>query len=70
MVNGITLSTPHCISIVATFIYKRLLRQRHRTTSMPLDLSRYPLAQDVHVRSHDLETYDELARKRNDKSWS
>jgi hypothetical protein len=25
MVNGITLSTPHCISIVATFIYKRLL---------------------------------------------
>jgi transposase len=47
-----------------------LLRQQHRTTSMPLDLSRYPLAQDVHVRSHDLETYDELARNRDKKSTS
>ena len=47
-----------------------LLRQRHRTMPMPLDLSRYPLAQDVHVRSHDLETYDELARNRDKKSKS
>ena len=47
-----------------------LLRQRHRSAPLPLDLSRYPLAQDVHVRSHDLETYDELARNRDKKSKS
>jgi len=47
-----------------------LLRQRHRSAPLPLDLSRYPLAQDVHVRSHDLETYDELARNRDKESKS
>lgn len=44
-----------------------LLRQRHRAALLPLDLSRYPQAQDIDVRSHDLETYDELARNRDKK---
>jgi hypothetical protein len=47
-----------------------LLRQRHRFTPLPLDLSRYPQAQDINVKSHDLETYDELARNRNKESKS
>ena len=47
-----------------------LLRQRHRCAPLPLDLSRYPQAQDINVRSHDLETYDELARNRDKKSKS
>jgi hypothetical protein len=47
-----------------------LLRQRHRFTPLPLDLSRYPQAQDIDVRSHDLETYDELARNRDKKPKS
>jgi transposase len=47
-----------------------LLRQRHRAAPLPLDLSRYPQAQDVNVRSHDLETYDELAHHRDKKSKS
>ena len=47
-----------------------LLRQRHRAAPLPLDLSRYPQAQDIDVRSHDLETYDELARNRDKKSKS
>jgi transposase len=47
-----------------------LLRQRHRAAPLPLDLSRYPQAQDINVRSHDLETYDELAHHRDKKSKS
>ena len=45
-----------------------LLRQRHRSAPLPLDLSRHPQAQNLNVRPHDLETYDELARNRNKKS--
>jgi hypothetical protein len=44
-----------------------LLRQRHRTAPLPLDLSRHPQAQNLNVRSHDLETYDELAHNRDKK---
>jgi hypothetical protein len=47
-----------------------LLRQRHRCAPLPLDLSRYPQAQEINVRSHDLETYDELARYRDTKPKS
>ena len=45
-----------------------LLRRQQRTTSPPLavDLSRHPEAQSIEVRPHDLETYDELARNRDD----
>ena len=45
-----------------------LLRRQQRTTAprLAVDLSRYPEAQSIEVRPHDLETYDELARNRDD----
>jgi hypothetical protein len=45
-----------------------LLRRQQRATPSPalVDLSRHPEAQSIEVRPHDLETYDELARHRDD----
>src|SRR5262249_30191098 len=45
-----------------------LLRRQLRSTSprLAVDLSRHPEAQSIDVRPHDLETYDELARNRDD----
>jgi transposase len=44
-----------------------LLRRQPRPASkLAVDLSRHPEAQSIEVRPHDLETYDELARHRND----
>ena len=44
-----------------------LLRRHQRSAPLPaLDLSRYPEAQALDVRPHDLETYDELAHPRED----
>jgi transposase len=44
-----------------------LLRRQPRSTPLALDLSHHPEAQSLDVRPHDLETYDELARnKQND----
>jgi hypothetical protein len=44
-----------------------LLRRNHRSSPLPaLDLSRYPEAQALDVRPHDLETYDDLAHSRDD----
>jgi transposase len=45
-----------------------LLRRQLRSASLRLavDLSRHPEAQSIDVRPHDLETYDELARNRDD----
>ena len=47
-----------------------LLRKHHRsaksTAPLAVDLSRHPEAQSIDVRPHDLESYDELARNRND----
>jgi hypothetical protein len=47
-----------------------LLRKQHRsakfTAPLAVDLSRHPEAESIDVRPHDLETYDELARNRND----
>ena len=47
-----------------------LLRPQQRTTSprLAVDLSRHPEAQSIEVRPRDLETYDELARHRDDDS--
>ena len=47
-----------------------LLRRQQRTMSprLAVDLSRHPEAQSVAVRPRDLETYDELARHRDDDS--
>ena len=44
-----------------------LLRQSDSVTPLPLDLSRHPEAQSLEVRPHDLETYDELAHRRDDE---
>ena len=43
-----------------------LLRQCNLAAPLPLDLSRHPEAQNLEVRPHDLETYDELAHRRDD----
>ncbi len=45
-----------------------LRRQQHTTPRLAVDLSRHPEAQSIEVRPHDLETYDELARNRDDDS--
>jgi transposase len=45
-----------------------LLRRQPRPTQLALDLSRYPLAQEIDVRPHDLETYDALAHTQDDDS--
>ncbi len=42
-----------------------LLRQTNRAVPLPLDLRRHPQAEGVEVRPHDLETYDELAQRRD-----
>jgi len=42
-----------------------LLRRQPPSTPMVLDLSRHPQAQSLDVRPHDLETYDELARTKD-----
>ena len=45
-----------------------LLRRQQRSAPAPVavDLSRHPEAQAIEVQPHDLETYDELARKHDD----
>jgi transposase len=44
-----------------------LLRRRPRSAPLPaVDLSHHPEAQALDVRPHDLETYDELAHRRDD----
>jgi transposase len=48
-----------------------LLRRQQRATpsqAVVVDLSRHPEAQSIEVRPHDLETYDELARNRDNDS--
>jgi hypothetical protein len=62
--EAIERNTPRAASVAF------LLRQRYRTAPLPLDLSRHPQAQNINVRSHDLETYDELAHNRDKKSKS
>jgi len=42
-----------------------LLRRQPRSTPLPLDLSHHPQAQLPDIRPHDLETYDELARTKD-----
>jgi transposase len=52
--------TPHASAVAW------LLRRQSRPARVALDLSRFPHAQSVDVRPHALETYDELARTKND----
>jgi hypothetical protein len=42
-----------------------LLRRQPRSTLLALDLSHQPQAQSLDIRPHDLETYDELARTKD-----
>jgi len=55
---------------------RALLRSRSCCVSamgampLPLDLSRHPQAQNLEVRPHDLETYDELAHRRDEEPES
>ncbi len=43
-----------------------LMRRQPRATPLSLDLSHHPQAQALDIRPHDLETYDELARTKDD----
>src|SRR6202453_3069204 len=43
-----------------------LLRRQPRSSPLSLDLSHHPQAQALDIRPHDLETYDELARSKDD----
>jgi hypothetical protein len=52
-------NTPHAYSVAF------LLRRKPRSTLPALDLSHHPEAQSLDVRTHDLETYDALARTQN-----
>ena len=54
-------NTPHASSVAF------LLRQSNLAPLLPLDLGRHPKAQNVEDRPHDLETYDELAHRRDDE---
>ena len=60
IVEAIERNTPRASSVAF------LLRRKPRSTPPALDLSRYPQAQSVDVRPHDLETYDELTRSKHD----
>jgi hypothetical protein len=52
-------NTPRASSVA--FLLRR--QQRSAPAPMAVDLSRHPEAQAIEVRPHNLETYDELARK-------
>jgi hypothetical protein len=55
-------NTPRAFSVA--FLLRR--QQRSASAPVPVDLSRHPEAQAIDVRPHNLETYDELARRHND----
>ena len=55
-------NTPRTSSVA--FLLRRQLRSA--SPRLAVDLSRHPEAQSIDVRPHDLETYDELARNRDD----
>lgn len=59
IVEALQRNTPRASSVAF------LLRRRPRSTPLALDLSRHPQAQALDVRPHDLETYDELARAKD-----
>jgi len=60
VVEAIERNTPRASS--AAF----LLRRQPRSAPAAIDLSRHPHVLSIHVRPHDLETYDELTRTRQD----
>jgi transposase len=62
IVEALERNTPRACSVAF------LLRRQPRSRLPAIDLSRHPVAQAVDVRPHDLETYDELARNRDNDS--
>jgi hypothetical protein len=56
-------NTPRACSVA--FLLRR--QPRFAPTRVAVDLSRHPEAQSIDVRPHDLETYDALARSRDDE---
>ena len=59
IVEALQRNTPRASSVAF------LLRRQPRSTLPVLDLSRHPQAQSLDVRPHALETYDELARAKD-----
>jgi hypothetical protein len=60
IVEAIQRNTPRASSVAV------LLRRQPLSTPLALDLSHNPQAQLPDIRPHDLETYDELARTKDD----
>jgi len=60
IVEALDRNTPRAASVAF------LLRRQPRSTPVALDLSHHPQAQALDIRPHDLETYDELARTKDD----
>lgn len=63
-VEALARDTPRASSVAF------LLRRQARPTAVAIDLSRYPQAQTLDVRPHDLETYDGLAHPQSDEPES
>ena len=61
IVEALERNTPRASSVAF------LLRRQPRSHPAPLDLNRFPQAQAIDVRPHDLETYDELAHPEDDR---
>jgi hypothetical protein len=59
-VEALQRNTPRASSVAF------LLRRQPRSTPLALDLSHHPQAQLPDIRPHDPETYDELARIKDD----
>lgn len=51
-------NTPRASSVA--FLLNKRQRSKSRSAPAPVDLSRHPELQALHVKPHDLETYDEL----------
>ncbi len=61
IVEALERNTPRASSVAYL-----LRRQARPSTLLAVDLSRHPQAQAIDVRTHDLETYDELAHPHHD----
>ena len=57
-------NTPRASSVA--FLLRKQQRSAKSAAPLAVDLSRHPEAQSIDVGPHDLETYDELARKQDD----
>lgn len=65
MAEAIARGTPRASS-VAYILSQRHRLKRHRGLA-PVNLTHRPELEDLHVKPHDPETYDELAKHRRDE---